>query len=64
MRTNLDCGRNKHKTRKMKNKILIVAAFAMAAAFFLTGCIVVNVERNAPPASGASTNTAAAPVAK
>jgi len=48
----------------MKNKILIVAAFAMAAAFFLTGCIVVNVERNAPPASGASTNTVAAPVAK
>jgi len=48
----------------MKNKILIVAAFAVASVFFLTGCIVVNVERTAPANSGTSTNTAAAPVAK
>ena len=34
MRTNFDRGWNKHKNPKMKNKILIVAAFVMAAAFF------------------------------
>jgi hypothetical protein len=34
MRTNLDCGWNKYKNQKMKNKILIGAAFVMAAAFF------------------------------
>jgi hypothetical protein len=47
----------------MKNKILIAVAFA-AAACFLTGCIVVNVEKTAPAASCTNTNAVAAPVAK
>ena len=64
MRTNLDCGWNKHKNQKMKNKILIGAAFVMGAAFFLTGCIVVNVEKTTPASSGIATNNAAAPAAK
>jgi len=48
----------------MNNRILIVAAFAIAAAFFLTGCIIVNVEKTAPAGSCTATNTVAMPPAK
>jgi hypothetical protein len=59
MRTNLCNGRNQSKKTKMKNKIRLIAAFAIAATFFLTGCIVVNVEKTTPGGSCMSTNAAA-----
>jgi hypothetical protein len=64
MRTNLDCGWNKCKTQKMKNKILIVAALAIASATLLVGCISVNVNKTAPDNSGSTTNTVAPPATK
>jgi hypothetical protein len=48
----------------MKNKILLVVAFALATAFFLTGCIVVNVEKAEPAGSCMATNAIPAPPAK
>lgn len=38
----------------MKTKILLPAAFVAFAAFFLTGCIIVNVEKNAPDSKPAT----------
>jgi hypothetical protein len=62
MRTNLEIGSNKPDPQKnMKNKIIIATVFAMASAFFLTGCIVVNVEKTAPSGSCTSTNAVVTP---
>jgi hypothetical protein len=49
MRTNLGCVGTNTKPQKMKMKILVMAAFAIASATLLAGCIDINVNKTASP---------------
>jgi hypothetical protein len=41
----------------MKTNIIILTAFGVFAAFFLTGCIIVNVEHDSAPSNKSSSST-------